>query len=38
MYIRETLKILDTLDMSNEARDKIYFKNFEALVGKQLVK
>jgi aminocarboxymuconate-semialdehyde decarboxylase len=38
MYIRETLKILDTLDMSKEARDKIYFKNFEALVGKQLVK
>ena len=38
MYIRETLNILDTLEMSQEARDKIYFKNFEALVGKKLVK
>jgi aminocarboxymuconate-semialdehyde decarboxylase len=38
MYIRETLKILDTLDMPQENRDKIYFKNLEALVGKKLVK
>ena len=38
MYIRETLNILDTLEMSQEARDKIYFKNLEALVGKKLVK
>jgi aminocarboxymuconate-semialdehyde decarboxylase len=38
MYIRETLKILDELDMSKEARDKIYVKNLESLVGKKLVK
>jgi len=38
MYIRETLKILDTLDISREQRDAIYFKNLEALVGKKLVK
>jgi predicted TIM-barrel fold metal-dependent hydrolase len=38
MYIRETLKILDSLEMSKEARDKIYFKNLEALTGKKLVK
>ena len=37
-YIRETIKILDSLDLTKEARDKIYFKNLEGLVGKKLVK
>lgn len=37
-YIRETLRILDGLDLSQEARDKIYFKNLEALTGTRLVK
>jgi aminocarboxymuconate-semialdehyde decarboxylase len=37
MYIRETLKILDSLDLAPEHRDAIYFKNFEAMVGKKLV-
>jgi uncharacterized protein len=37
-YIRETLKILDSLDMPKTERDAIYCKNFEALVGKKLVK
>jgi predicted TIM-barrel fold metal-dependent hydrolase len=37
-YIRETLKILDSLDMPKAERDAIYYKNFEALVGKKLVK
>jgi len=36
MYIRETLKILDELEMPKENRDKIYFRNLEALVGKKL--
>jgi aminocarboxymuconate-semialdehyde decarboxylase len=38
MYIRETLKILDSLPMSKADRDKIYFKNFEAMCGVKLVK
>lgn len=38
MYIRETLNILDSIDMPKEDREKIYYKNFEALVGKKLVK
>jgi uncharacterized protein len=38
MYTRETLKILDSIDMPKDARDKINYKNFEALVGKKLVK
>jgi aminocarboxymuconate-semialdehyde decarboxylase len=37
-YIRETLKILDSLDLSREARDKIYYKNLEKMTGKKLVK
>jgi predicted TIM-barrel fold metal-dependent hydrolase len=37
-YIRETLKILDSIDMPKADRDAIYYKNFEALVGKKLVK
>jgi len=38
MYIRETLNILDSLNLSKEDRDKIYFKNLEGMVGKKLVK
>ena len=37
-YIRETIKILDSLDLSNTDRDKIYFKNLEKLTGRKLVK
>jgi len=38
MYIRETLKILDSLPMSKADREKIYYKNFEAMCGLKLVK
>jgi predicted TIM-barrel fold metal-dependent hydrolase len=37
-YIRETLKILDSLAMPRADRDKIYHQNLEALVGKKLTK
>jgi predicted TIM-barrel fold metal-dependent hydrolase len=37
-YIRETLKILDSLDLSKEARDKIYYKNLERITGKTFVR
>ncbi len=37
-YIRETLKILDALDLSPADRDKIYYKNLERLTGKTFVK
>ena len=37
-YIRETIKILDSLDIPKERRDAIYYKNFEALTGRQFVK
>lgn len=36
-YIRETLRILDSLDLTQEARDKIYYKNLEAMTGTRLV-
>ena len=38
MYPRETLRILDSLDLSKADRDKIYFKNLEAVTGRTLVK
>ena len=38
MYPRETLRILDSLDLSKTDRDKIYFKNLEAVTGRALVK
>ena len=38
MYIRETLKILESLPMSKSDRDKIYFRNLEAMTGVKLVK
>ena len=37
-YIRETLKILDELDLPKEAREKIYYKNLERIAGKTFVK
>jgi aminocarboxymuconate-semialdehyde decarboxylase len=37
-YIRETIKILDGIAMSKEDREKIYYKNFEALTGVKFVK
>jgi aminocarboxymuconate-semialdehyde decarboxylase len=37
-YIRETIKILDSLPMSRADRDKIYSQNLEALTGVKLVK
>jgi aminocarboxymuconate-semialdehyde decarboxylase len=38
MYPRETLRILESLDLPKADRDKIYFKNLEAVTGRQLVK
>ncbi len=38
MYIRETLKILDSLPMSKAEREEIDYKNFEAMTGVKLVK
>jgi uncharacterized protein len=37
-YIRETLKILDGLPMPKGDREKIYYRNLEALTGVTLVK
>jgi aminocarboxymuconate-semialdehyde decarboxylase len=36
-YIRETVKIIDGLDISKADRDKIYFGNIEKLTGKTFV-
>ena len=37
-YIRETIKIIDALDISKDLRDAIYYKNFEKLTGRKFVK
>ena len=37
-YIRETIKIVDGLDISKADREKIYFRNIEKLTGKTFVK
>jgi predicted TIM-barrel fold metal-dependent hydrolase len=37
-YIRETIRILDALNLSKAQRNKIYHKNLERLVGRELVK
>ncbi len=37
-YIRETIKILDSLDLTKEQRDNIYYKNLEHITGKKLVR
>jgi aminocarboxymuconate-semialdehyde decarboxylase len=38
MYPRETMRILDDLNLSKGDQDKIYFKNLEAVTGRKLVK
>jgi hypothetical protein len=38
MYPRETLKILDSLAIPKADRDKIDYKNLEAVTGVKLVK
>jgi uncharacterized protein len=38
MYPRETLRILEKLDLSKADQDRIYFKNLEAVTGRKLVK
>lgn len=37
-YIRETINILDSLDMPKADREQIYARNLEKLVGRKLVK
>ena len=37
-YIRETIKIIDSLDLPKDKRDDIYFRNFERMVGVKIVK
>ena len=37
MYLRETLRILEKLDLSKADQDRIYFKNLEAVTGRKLV-
>jgi aminocarboxymuconate-semialdehyde decarboxylase len=37
MYPRETLRILEKLDLSKADQDRIYFKNLEAVTGRRLV-
>jgi len=32
-YIRDTMKVLSDVEMSNEMREKIYFKNAQKLLG-----
>jgi aminocarboxymuconate-semialdehyde decarboxylase len=37
-YIRETLKIIDSLDLSKADRDKVYYKNLEKLTARTFVR
>jgi predicted TIM-barrel fold metal-dependent hydrolase len=37
-YIRVTLEILEGLGLSKDVKDKVYYKNLEALTGKKFVK
>jgi aminocarboxymuconate-semialdehyde decarboxylase len=37
MYPRETLRILESLDLSPADRDRIFFRNLEAVTGRKLV-
>ena len=37
-YIRETLRILESLNLPKDKLEKIYFKNLENLTGAKLVK
>jgi hypothetical protein len=38
MYPRETLRILESLNLDKETADKIFFKNLERVTGRTLVK
>jgi len=38
MYPRETLRILEALDLDKETSDKIFYKNLERITGRKLVK
>ena len=38
MYPRETMRILDELNLSKTDQEKIYFKNLEAVTGRKLTK
>ena len=38
MYIRETLRILDALDLTKQQRDAVYYGNLERITGKKFVK
>jgi aminocarboxymuconate-semialdehyde decarboxylase len=37
MYIRETLRILDALDLTKEQRNAVYYGNLERITGKRFV-
>jgi hypothetical protein len=37
IYPRETLRILESLDLSPADRDRIFFRNLEAVTGRKLV-
>jgi uncharacterized protein len=37
-YIRETLRILESLNLAKDVKEKIYYKNLEAITGKTFVK
>ncbi len=38
MYIRETLRLVNKLDLTKEQRDQVYYKNLERITGKTFVK
>jgi hypothetical protein len=38
MYPRETLRILESLNLDKETSDKIFYKNLERITGRKLVK
>jgi hypothetical protein len=37
-YIRETLRILESVDLTKAQRDNIYYKNLEAITGRKFVR
>ena len=37
IYPRETLRILESLNLDKEASDKIFYKNLERITGRKLV-
>jgi aminocarboxymuconate-semialdehyde decarboxylase len=37
-YIRDTLQILESLDLSVEDKEKVYFRNLEKLTGRTFVR